>query len=78
MQNEIKPLLPQLSRQKCGLITTLVSGFIGLAYERISSFLQQKHENVLQKAVLAMNDQADIQCKKIIEIRKHYVKVWDI
>ena len=40
LENEIKPLLPQLSRQKCGIFTTLVSGFIGLAYEGISSFLQ--------------------------------------
>ena len=40
LENEIKALLPQLSRQKCGIITTLVSGFIGLAYEAISSFLQ--------------------------------------
>ena len=40
LQNEIKPLLPQISRQKCGIITTLVSNFIGLAYEGISSFLQ--------------------------------------
>ena len=63
LENEIKPLLPQLSRQKCGIITTLVSGFIGLAYERISSFLQRKCENALQKAMHAMNDQADIQHK---------------
>ena len=40
LENEIKPPLPQLSRCKCGIITTLVSGFIGLAYEGISSFLQ--------------------------------------
>ena len=40
LQNEIKPLLPQISRQQCGIITTLVSSFIGLAYEGISSFLQ--------------------------------------
>ena len=40
--NEIQLLLPQLSKQKCGLITTLVSGFIGLAYEGISSFLQKQ------------------------------------
>ena len=39
--NEIPPLLPQISKQKFGLITTLVSGFIGLAYEGISSFLQK-------------------------------------
>ena len=40
VENKIKPLLPQISRQKCGIITTLVSGFLGLAYEGISSFLQ--------------------------------------
>ena len=34
-----KLLLPQVqSRQKCGIITTLVSSFIGLAYEGMSSF----------------------------------------
>ena len=42
LENRIKPLLPNKPRQKCGLVTTLVSGFIGLAYEGISSFLQRK------------------------------------
>ena len=40
LENEIRPLLPQISNQKPSIITTLVSGFIGLAYEGISSFLQ--------------------------------------
>ena len=40
LQNEIRLLLPQVSRQKCRIITTLVSSFIGLAYEGISSFPQ--------------------------------------
>ena len=41
LENEIRLFLPQESqRQKCGIITTLVSSFIGLAYEGISSFLQ--------------------------------------
>ena len=31
LHNEIRPLLPQVSRQKHGIITTLVSSFIGLA-----------------------------------------------
>ena len=52
LENKIKPLLPK-ARQKCGLITTLVSGFIGLAYEGISSFLQRKWNSALKKAVLA-------------------------
>ena len=40
LENEIRPLLPKISKQKCCIITTLVSGFIGLAYEGISSVLQ--------------------------------------
>ena len=56
LANEIRLLLPEISKQKCGLITTLVSGFIGLAYEGISSFLQKKHNNALQKVMIAMND----------------------
>ena len=43
LKNEINLILPQVPRkQKCGIITTLVSSFIGLAYEGISSFLQHK------------------------------------
>ena len=42
-KNEINLILPQISRkQKHGIITTLVSSFIGLAYEGISSFLHHK------------------------------------
>ena len=43
LEKEIKLLLPQVKRkQKHGIITTLISSFIGLAYEGISSFLQHK------------------------------------
>ena len=35
LENKIKPLFPKMPRQKCGIVTTLVSGFIGLAYEGI-------------------------------------------
>ena len=68
LENEIKPLLPQISRQKHGIITTLVLGFLGLAYEGISSFLQQKHENALHMAVHAMSNQADIQHNKLMKL----------
>ena len=68
LENEIKPLLPQISKQKCCIITTLVSGFIGLAHEGISSFLQRKHENALQKAADAMSNQASIQCNKLMKL----------
>ena len=43
LEKEIKLLLPPVKRkQKCGITTTLVSSFICLAYEGISSFLHHK------------------------------------
>ena len=43
LRNEMDLILPKISRkQKCGIITTIVSSFIGLAYECISSFLHHK------------------------------------
>ena len=68
LQNEMRLLLPQVSRQKCGIITTLVSSFIGFAYEGKSSFLQQKCKNALHKAVNAMNDQVNIQQNKLMKL----------
>ena len=60
--NEIQPLLPH------GLITTLVSGFIGLAYEGIFSFLQKKCNDALQKAMITMNSEAEFQCNKLLKL----------
>ena len=39
-----------------------------MAYEGISSFLQQKCENALQKAVNAMSNQANIQHNKLMKL----------
>ena len=68
LENKIKPLLPKRPRQKHGLVTTLVSGFIGLAYEGISSFLQRKWDNVLKRAVLAMDNEINAQCNKLLKL----------
>ena len=68
LENKIKPLLPNKPRQKRGLVTTLVSGFIGLAYEGISSFLQRKWDNALKRAVLAMDNEIDAQCNKLLKL----------
>ena len=69
IEKEIKLLLPQVGkRQKHGIITTVISGFIGLAYEGISSFLQHKRNNALHRAVNAMNNKANIQCNKLMKL----------
>ena len=69
LEKEIKLLLPQINiKQKCGIITTLVSSFIGLAYEGISSFLQHKWNNALHRAVNALNNKVNIQCNKLMKL----------
>ena len=68
LENKIKPLLPKRPRQKCGLMTTLVSGFIGLAYEGISSFLQRKWDNALKRAVSALDNEINAQHNKLLKL----------
>ena len=61
LKNEINLLLTQIPRiQKHGIITILVSSFIGLAYEGTSSFLHYRHNKALHKAVNAMDSKANI------------------
>ena len=62
-------LLPQVGkRQKCGIITTVITSFIGLAYEGISNFLQHKRNSGFHKAVNAMNNKANIQHNKLMKL----------
>ena len=68
LTNEIRPLLPCISKQKYGIISTLVSGFNCLAYEGISSFLQRKCEDALQKAMIAMNNEVNFQHNKLLKL----------
>ena len=71
LENEINLFLPQIPRkQKCGIITTLVSSFIGLAYDGISSFLHHKRNKALHMAVKAMDNKVNIQCNKLMQLDK--------
>ena len=47
--------------QKRQIISTLISGFIGLAFEGISSFLQHKQEKALQQTMHIMNKRVNIE-----------------
>ena len=48
----ILPTFPKQDRQKRGIITSLMTDFIGLAYEGISSFLHHTRQKALQKAIM--------------------------
>ena len=45
----ILPTFPKDKRHNRGIITTLISGFISLAYKGICSFLLHRHHNALHK-----------------------------
>ena len=65
LENEINLILPEIpSRQKCRIITMLVSSIIGLGYEGICSFLHHKQNKALHKAVKAMDSKTTIQHNK--------------
>ena len=69
LKNEIDLILPQISRkQKCGIITTIVSNFIGLAYEGISILLHNKRNKALHKAVKTMDTKTAIQHNKLMQL----------
>ena len=47
-------------KHKHGIITTLISSLVGLAYEGISSFLHNRRHKALHKAVKAMDSKTSI------------------
>ena len=47
--------------KKRQIISVLISGFIGLAFEDITSFLQHKQEKTLQQAMHTMNKRVNIK-----------------
>ena len=51
----------------------LVSGFIGLAYEGISSFLHNRRHKALHKAVKAMDSRTTIQHNKLMHLEDSMV-----
>ena len=60
LENEIDIVLPKFlanRKEKRGIFATLISGFIGLASEGISSFLHNRRNKALHKVVKAINRQ---------------------
>ena len=63
LKNELALILPTFTkqeRQKRGILTSIITGFIGLAYEGISSFFHYKRLKSLHKAVHIMENKVDI------------------
>ena len=73
LKNEIDLILPHLltKKQKCGIITTLVSSFIVLVFH-------YKRYKVLQKAFRAMDSKLVIQYNKLMQLKKFHGHVWHL
>ena len=71
LKNELALILPTFTkqeRQKRGILTSIMTSFVGLAYEGISTFLHYKRQKALHKAVHTMENKVDIQCNKIFHL----------
>ena len=69
LKNEVDLILPKFyenQKNKRGIFGTLISEFIGLALEGISSSLCHKRHNALKKAVKAISISTDMHRKKLM------------
>ena len=71
MKNEVDLILPKFQtqrRNKRTIFEAIISGFLGLAFEGISSFLHHRKHRALQKAVKMMSITTDAQRNKLIHL----------
>ena len=64
LMKEIPLILPNLqknNKEKRGIITLLVTGFIRLAYKGIYIYLDNKRQTALKKAFIAMENQVNLE-----------------
>ena len=76
MKNEVDLILPKFPegmKSKRGTFSAIISGFVGLAFEGILSFLHNKTHKALHKAVSAMSTKTDIQRNKLMYLENTLV-----
>ena len=76
LKNEVNLILPKFQkerRNKRGIFGAIISGFLGLAFEGISSFLHHKRHNALLKVVKAMSITTDPQRNKLMHLENSLI-----
>ena len=71
LKNEVDLILPKFlegRKSKRGIFSTIISGFVGLAFKGILSFLCNRRHKALHKAVHAMLSAVDIQRNKLMHL----------
>ena len=80
LKNEVDLILPKFHkehRNKRGIFGAIISGFLGLAFEGISSFLHHKRHKSLQKAVKAMSISTEAQRNKLMHLENSLI-MWKL
>ena len=76
LKNEVDLILPKFHkehRNKRGIFGAIISGFLGLAFEGISSFLHHKRRKALQKAVKSMSISTEAQRNKLMHLENSLI-----
>ena len=71
LKNEVDIIIPKFhegQKNKRGIFSAIISGFIGLAFKGISSFLHHKRHRALHKAVKAMSISTDTKRNKLMHL----------
>ena len=71
LKNEVDSILPKFpkgQKSKRGIFSAIISGFFGLTFKGILSFLHNRRQKTLHKAVKAMSIQTDIQRNKLMHL----------
>ena len=69
----ILPKFPKVRKEKKGITTSLISDFIGLAYECISIFVYNRKHKALHEAVKAIETKVDIHCNRLVHLEDFMV-----
>ena len=71
LKNEVDLILPKFPegrKTKRGIFSMIISGFVGLAFECILSFLHNRRDKAFHKAVHTMSSKADMQRNKLLHL----------
>ena len=77
LKNKVDLNMTKISQRqgsRRGIFSAIISGFVGLAFEGIFSFLHNRRHKALHKAANAMSLKTDIQRNKLIHLENTLVK----
>ena len=76
LKNEVELILPKFNegwKNKRGIFSAIITGYIGLAFEGISSLLHNRSHKALHKVFKAMLVTTDMQRNKLIHLENNMV-----